>query len=341
VSGAAAFEVVARAVHQGQIVGAAAAIGNVTSAESWVGGTTALGEEGVTIDTSYDLASLTKVLATTTLLLRAIGEGRIDPREPLATYLPEASWLQTDSRVADATILDLASHSSGLAAWSPLYTLGLDRPTLLARIAQLPLEGKRGAVVYSDLGFILLGYVLERLRGVPLDRQFSDLIAEVGIAPGIGFGPCDAPVAPTEECPWRGRLMRGEVHDENAWAMGGVSGHAGLFGSLAALISVGRALLDGRLLSEPLLGLAGQAHATGEDGQRRGFGWALPSSHWSGGDLFSARAIGHTGFTGTGMWLDLERRLFTILLTNRVYPTRHRESGIVGLRRRFNSAALA
>ncbi len=340
-SAAAAFEVVARAIDEGKIVGAAAAVGDVASTDTWVGGTVASGGDDVTIDTAYDLASLTKVLATTTLLLRAIGRGRIDPREPLATYLPEASWLQTGPRAADATILDLASHSSGLVAWSPLYTLGLDRSTLLARVVQWPLEGKRGAVVYSDLGFILLGYVLERVHGDPLDRQFGDLVTEAGIAPRIGFGPFAAPVAPTEECPWRGRLMRGEVHDENAWAMGGVSGHAGLFGSMAALVSLARALLAGRLLSEPLLALAAQAHATGEDGQRRGFGWALPSAGWSGGDLFSARAIGHTGFTGTGMWLDLERRLYTILLTNRVYPTRHRESGIVGLRRRFNNAALA
>jgi CubicO group peptidase (beta-lactamase class C family) len=197
--------------------------------------------------------------------------------------------------------------------------------------------------VYSDLGFMLLGYVLERLTSSALPELARQLFARLGLADAMAFtAPPGVQVAPTEQCPWRGRLLRGEVHDENASAMGGVSGHAGLFGTVRGVVGFARALLDGQVFGEPMLRYVVHEHARSQtDDERRGFGWMLMHPGWSGGDLMSPRSIGHTGFTGTGVWIDLERGRSTALLSNRVYPSRHIESGIIGLRRAFNHAAHA
>jgi CubicO group peptidase (beta-lactamase class C family) len=138
-------------------------------------------------------------------------------------------------------------------------------------------------------------------------------------------------------------LLRGEVHDENASALGGLAGHAGLFGTLRGVCGAMRALRECRLHSRAVLDYLSQEHARAmpPDLERRGFGWILMHPGWSGGDLMSRRSIGHTGFTGTGVWLDLERGRYSVLLTNRVYPSRHVETPIVGLRRAFNHAAHA
>jgi len=256
--------------------------------------------------------------------------------------LPEVAWLQERPNLGDATVLQLATHTSGLPAWQPLYTLGLDRPTFFARLLHTPLERPPGPIVYSDLGFMVLGHLLERLFQKPLDAQARGLFARVGLDGALAFSPPDgAPLAPTEACPWRGRLLRGEVHDENAFAMGGIAGHAGLFGTLRGVCGYARALLTCRLHSAPVREYLSREHARGEppDQERRGFGWILMHPGWSGGDLMSPRSVGHSGFTGTGVWIDLERGRYTVLLTNRVYPSRHVESGIIGLRRAFNHAA--
>jgi CubicO group peptidase (beta-lactamase class C family) len=197
--------------------------------------------------------------------------------------------------------------------------------------------------VYSDLGFMILGHVLERLRGERLDLLARRLFARVGLDSALAFSvPTDAPVAPTERCPWRERVLRGEVHDENASAFDGVSGHAGLFGTLKGVCGYIRALVECRLLSATVLAYASQEHARAAppDLERRGFGWVLTHPGWSGGDLMGTRGIGHTGFTGTGVWIDLEQGRYSVLLTNRVHPSRHVESNIVPLRRAFNHAVF-
>jgi CubicO group peptidase (beta-lactamase class C family) len=295
-------------------------------------------------DTWYDLASLTKVLCTTPLVLEAIATGRLDPQTPLREMIPEVAWLQPAPNLGDATLLQLATHTSGLPAWQPLYTLGLDRQTLLARVLHTPLERAPGRIVYSDLGFILLGYMLERVFEAPLEAQARALYARIGLEEHISFSPpAGAPIAPTEVCPWRGRLLCGEVHDENAASLGGVSGHAGLFATLRGVCGYARALLNCRLHSAPVVDYLSreQARAERPENVRRGFGWSLMSPGWSGGDLMSPRSIGHTGFTGTGVWIDLERGRYSVLLTNRVHPSRHTDSGIDRLRRAFNHAAHA
>jgi CubicO group peptidase (beta-lactamase class C family) len=296
----------------------------------------------VTQDTWFDLASLTKVLCTTPLVLDAVAAGRLDPRSPVRALIPEVAWLQSSPNLGDATLLELATHTSGLPAWLPLFTLGLDRPTLLARVLNTPLDRPPGDIVYSDLGFIVLGHILERVFGQPLEVQARAFFARAGLDKHIAFAPpSDAPVAPTEVCAWRSRLLRGEVHDENAACLGGVAGHAGLFATLRGVCGYARALLSGRLHSSAVVEYLSREHARGNppESLRRGFGWSLTSPGWSGGDLISGRSIGHTGFTGTGVWIDLERGRYTVLLTNRVHPSRHVNSGIEDLRRAFNHAA--
>jgi CubicO group peptidase (beta-lactamase class C family) len=348
----AAFAVVERAIAAGPIPGAAVAVGDRTDERLGCFGSLetppadGATPPAVTPDTWYDLASLTKVLCTVPVCLEAIARGTLDPHAPLRDILPEVAWLQDRPNLGDATIVQLATHTSGLPAWQPLYTLGLDRPTLLARLVQTPLKAQAppGEIEYSDLGYMLLGYALERLSGCRLEELACQLFARVGLDQSLAFRPPpDALVAPTERCPWRGRLLRGEVHDENAAALGGVAGHAGLFGTVRGVCGYARALLDGRLHSPGVLAYLSRehAHAAPPDGERRGFGWVLMHPGWSGGDLMSPRAIGHTGFTGTGVWIDLERQRYSVLLSNAVHPSRQVASGIVGLRRAFNHAAHA
>lgn len=336
----AAFGLIERATASGSIVGAAAAIGDRDDEHTACYGRLETNGPAVTPDTWYDLASLTKVLSTVPLALNAIADGKLDPHAPLRDLLPEIAWLQEPPNLGDATVLQLATHTSGLPAWQPLYTLGLDRATLLARLLHTRLERPPGQIVYSDLGFMLIGYLLERLYAAPLETLARGLFARVGLDSSLAFSPArDAPIAPTEQCPWRSRLLRGEVHDENAFALGGVAGHAGLFGTLRGVCGYARALLNCRLHSPAVLAYLSQEHAR-TDPERRGFGWSLAFPGWSGGDFMSLRSIGHTGFTGTGVWIDLERTRYTVLLTNRVYPSRHIEpSRIQALRRSFNHAA--
>jgi CubicO group peptidase (beta-lactamase class C family) len=331
-----AFGVVAAAIERGPIPGAACAVGD----ELACFGSLSLeaGAAPVTPDTWYDLASLTKVLCTVPLLLEWVAAGRLDPRAPLRELLPEVAWLQERPNLGDASVLQMATHTSGLLAWQPLYTLGLDRSTLLTKLLYTPATAP-GPIVYSDLGYMLLGYLLERLSGRALTDLAGELYRRLGLADALGFRAA-GDVAPTEHCPWRGRMLRGEVHDENAFALGGAAGHAGLFGTLRGVAGFARCLLDGRLQAASVLAYLSQEHAHDPaTGERRGFGWSLPSPGWSGGDLMSPHSIGHTGFTGTGVWIDLDRPRASVLLTNRVHPSRHIDSGIIPLRRAFNHAA--
>jgi CubicO group peptidase (beta-lactamase class C family) len=194
----------------------------------------------------------------------------------------------------------------------PIYTYGRDPELLRAFVLQR--DWPAGPAVYSDLNFILLGLALERLERRSV-RQME---------PGLGFAwsadPANA--AATEDDLWRGRVVCGEVHDENCWALQG-SGHAGLFGTAGALLDFAQGLLAGNgdpLLRRPL-------------SDKRTHGWERPYVGWSGGDLCGPQTIGHTGFTGTGLWVDFARGRAWTLLTNRVHPTRHFDSGIVALRR--------
>ncbi len=273
----------------------------------------------------YDLASLTKVLFSVPEILRAAEDGLLDLDDPLRRHLPEAAWMQPTPNWADKTLRELLIHAAGLPAWAPLFTWG-EGDGLKARVLQeaWPL----GAPVYSDLGYVLLGLVLERVRGRPLSA-FS-------LPEGLSWRPDPAETAPTERCPWRGRLLRGEVHDENAAALGGAAGHAGLFGTADGVLDRLEAILQGRGLSPAAL-----AEMLRPQSETRALGWSRKHPGWSGGALASPSAVGHTGFTGTGAWLDPERGVGWVLLTNRVHPTRHRENALVWLRPRVGNAILS
>src|SRR6266568_8208716 len=175
------FRLIERAIARGPIPGAAVAIGDRESERQACFGEMESNGPAVTPDTWFDMASLTKVLCTVPLTLEAIASGQVDPRAPLREVLPEIAWLQDGPNLGDATVLQLATHTSGLPAWQPLYTLGLDRPTLLAKLLHTELQPTRGKIVYSDLGLILLGYLLERLHGQSLDVLAHTQFARIGM----------------------------------------------------------------------------------------------------------------------------------------------------------------
>jgi CubicO group peptidase (beta-lactamase class C family) len=278
----------------------------------------------------FDLASLTKVIATASVAMDAISRDQISLEAPVHRWLP--AWM--NGRRAGVTIRDLLLHCAGFPAWLPLYRTCRDRAQFEAAIAGAPLEYvPRTASIYSDLGFIALGFLLEKATGQSLGLAFEDLTARLDLGQ-IRFAPppsWKAPTAPTEFDPGRGRLLVGEVHDENAAALGGVSGNAGLFGTAAAVGAFARMVLGARLgvrgpsPFNPLL--VEEFTSRGRiPGSSRALGWdtMLPTS--SCGTRMSARAFGHTGFTGTSLWIDPDARIYVVLLTNRVHPTRANEA---------------
>ncbi|MGE0043390.1 MAG: serine hydrolase domain-containing protein [Vicinamibacterales bacterium] len=290
-------------------------------------------------DTVFDLASLTKVLATTAIARELAGAGRLDLDAPVASLIP--GWSGADRRAV--TVADLLAHASGLPAHRPYYLTLRARPAFEGAICVEPLDyAPRSASVYSDLGFMLLGFVLEDAGGAPLDRQFDAWRARtIGEDREVRYGCPDAwrpRTAATEDDPWRARLLTGEVHDENAWALGGVAAHAGLFGTAAATGLAARWWLELARRPDPLTERFLRRSLV--PGSSRALGWdtMLPTS--SCGTRLSPAAIGHTGFTGTSVWIDPEQDLYVVLLTNRVHPTRAGE-GIQALRRAFHDAVVA
>ncbi|THF71762.1 beta-lactamase family protein [Deinococcus sp. Arct2-2] len=275
----------------------------------------------------WDLASLTKPLFTARAVLRAVEAGRLDLDDPLSAHLPDLAWMQT-TPLKERTLRQLLTHTAGLPAWSPLYTWGA-ATTIRARLLQEPWQvAEAGQVVYSDLGYMLLGRVLERVYGQPL-RDFA-------LDDGLTFAPDPARSVAAEHCLWRERVLRGETHDENAAALGGVSGQAGLFGTLAGVLAQAEALLRGGWLSP-----AGQAAAVRPHAEGRTLAFVQAQPGWSGGSLCSPQSFGHTGFTGTGLWVDPVRGVAWALLTNRVHPTRHSGFDIQRLRRAVGNTLLA
>ena len=281
-----------------------------------------------TEDTVFDLASLTKVLSTTPLVMQQLERGVLALDDPVSGHVAE--WRAEDR--ADVTLRDLLAHCSGLPSWRPYFRELNGEQQYEHAICGEPLDyPPRTQSVYSDLDFILLGFVVHGRMALP-DR-FALMLSQMGIVEEIQFNPPTLwrnRIAPTEQDPWRGRLLVGEVHDENAAALGGTAGHAGLFGTAAAVGAYARHLLqilDGRsgvfrrTTLEEFVTRRG-----GVPGSSRALGWdtMLPTS--SCGTRMSQRAFGHTGFTGTSLWIDPERDVYVVLLTNRVYPTRTNEA---------------
>jgi CubicO group peptidase (beta-lactamase class C family) len=278
--------------------------------------------------TLWDLASLTKVVGLTTAMMQLVAEGKVVLDSPVFEYLPRF----TGEGKQAVTVRQLLTHSSGLPAWRPLYKEAASPDEALAVVYATPLDTAPGTrMVYSDLGAILLGQIVEEVGGWPLDQYLASHVFGPLEMLDTGFRPARSQwfrCAPTEWDPWRQRHIRGEVHDENAFALGGVAGHAGLFSTGRDLIIFAQTLMGGgeragtgvRIVPDSTL----RAFTTLQDPElsNRALGWEKPTGGNSGGHLMSSAAFGHTGFTGTSIWIDPERDLFVILLTNRINPTR-------------------
>ncbi|MDB4891722.1 MAG: beta-lactamase [Gemmatimonadetes bacterium] len=274
--------------------------------------------------TMYDLASLTKVVATTTVAMILEEQARLDIKRPVHLYLPEFDAPDK----APITVEMLLTHSGGLEAYAPLYLTYRGRADYIAQINARPLKSIPGtATVYSDWDMVLLQAVIERITGVPLDQFAAEKVFHpLGMSNTL-FNPDTADaalrhrIAATAMDTSRGGLLQGTVHDGNAWALGGVSGHAGLFSSARDLATFAQFLLDGgsydgvRILAPSTI-----TRWTNRQSflSSRALGWDTPSATSSAGRYFGARSFGHTGFTGTSIWIDPERGLFVVLLTNRV-----------------------
>ncbi len=292
------------------------------------------GDAAVTPETTYDAASLTKSVVTTTLAAMLAETGRLDLSAPVGRYLPEWATGPNPEWRARVTVRHLLTHTSGLPAHREYFKTAQTRRDVLARAMAETLEAEPAAKsVYSDIGFILLGEILERLTGRPLEQMARERIfAPLGMASTM-FNPAAelrARIAPTEnDSALRKRVVRGEVHDENAWVMGGVSGHAGMFSTAGDLAVFCQMLLNGgQYAHQRLLRRATIAQFTAADAlsaNTRTLGWNVPTAESSSGRYFSPRSFGHTGFTGTSIWVDPEKQLFVVLLTNRVHPTRQND----------------
>ncbi len=303
--------------------------------------------------TVYDLASLTKPLSTVTALVLLIQAGRCQLHDRVESILPEL----TGSPIGTASLRHLLTHSSGLPGWRGYYerlsptasipaTEGqrsLSRAVLVKLIRDEVLIYERGVrSLYSDLGFMLLGMIVERCSGVPLQEFFRNQIAPLAGTSQLGFVPTEwadnflqcarrhgGDVAPTEHDAWRGRLLCGEVHDENAASLGGVAGHAGLFGTADAVLAVTGAWLQAYHRRSSMLDadLAKEftCRQTVVHGSSWALGWDTPSPPSSAGRFLPEVSFGHLGYTGTSVWIDPLHELEIVLLSNRVHPTRKNE----------------
>jgi CubicO group peptidase (beta-lactamase class C family) len=316
----AAFAPVAAAVEAGRIPGAVFGLIEPGTRSIRVAGFAQIEptRQPMQRETWFDLASLTKVVFTTTTILRLVESGRIALDDPLTVAIPDLRQYDiAGAAERRLTFRQCLTHQTHLPAVEPLYTYGQNPDTLRAFVLQR--VWRPGPAVYSDINFILLGIAIERLTGKKLGEFSAD---------GFLFGADPASSAATERCTWRGRVIRGEVHDENAYALGGASGHAGLFGTADALLDFAAALMAGTLLAAPSI-----TQLRARQTPTRSLGWEMAYTGWSGGDLCAATVIGHTGFTGTGLWIDWDNSRAWTLLTNRVHPSRHVETGIQELRR--------
>ena len=275
--------------------------------------------------TWFDLASLTKVIFTTERILSHARTGTIDLDAPLTSVLPDLRQYDAQAWERQVTFRQCLGHLTPFPAVEPIYTYGDDPDRLRAFVLQR--EWKNGPPVYSDINFILLGIALERIAGTK--------IRDMNPGPGFSFDPPAEATAATEHCTWRGRVLRGEVHDENCYALRG-SGHAGLFGTASAVLDFAAELLARDAARDPLAALLRKPLSA-----TRVHGWERPHKGWSGGDACPPGTIGHTGFTGTGLWVDFDNRRAWTLLTNRVHPSRHSDSGIFQLRRSIGDALYA
>jgi len=291
------------------------------------------GSPAVTSATRYDLASLTKVCATLPALALLLDRDVLHLDDPVAQWVPTFAGLDK----AEITLRQVSVHAAGLQAWMPFYKTLTGKAEVLQATAALPLGSRPlQQYKYSDLGPVLLMGVIEQAAQTSLeDLLYRQVYPALGVKAVFARTGSPIEAAPTEIDSWRGRTVIGEVHDENAYAMGGVSGHAGLFGTAEDVARIGNAFLGGGgglWRAATVRDLVRRQGLVG--GSSRAILWDTFQVGGSGGSKLSARAFGHTGFTGTSVWCDPATDLCMVLLTNRVYPTR-KNPKIAAVRRAF------
>jgi CubicO group peptidase (beta-lactamase class C family) len=324
--------------------GAVYAVGDSeTVFEQGAAGTLAWDGEPVDLSSMWDLASVTKPIVALTLMV-FLERGEVCLDDTIEHFLPE--YAHTEK--AGLTLYQLLSHTSGIPGQQPLYQTVRSKEDLMTAVRNLPLRFKPGTnVEYTSQGFMILGDIIETVGGGRLEAILKETVLEPLKMRETTFRPAASEVrriAATEDCPWRGRIVRGEVHDENAVVLGGIAGHAGLFSTVGDMIRLCQAMLrlgateEGRFLHPDTVKLMTR-NWTAHLPLARGLGWQAKDAVGSpGGDLFSVRSYGHTGFTGTSIWIDPERDRFAVLLTNRVHPTRDNAS-IKRVRAMFHNLA--
>jgi serine-type D-Ala-D-Ala carboxypeptidase len=301
----------------------------------------------ITAETIYDLASVTKVIATTTACMILYDRGLFKLDQPLVELLPgfaESGAGQKDAR-RQVTLRMLLAHSSGLPAYIKLFQTAHNKDELLAQALRVPLTANPGSrAEYSDIGFILLGQAMEKLFGEPLDQFcqreifFKLNLAHTCFNPIAGL---KLAIPPTEDDrAFRHRLIQGEVNDENASVMGGVAAHAGCFSTVLDVSVFAQCILQGGtpLVKKETLGIFTRRQDS-PAGTSRALGWDTPSQPSQSGRYFSSRSYGHLGYTGTSLWIDPDRQLSVTLLTNRTWPDRGSQS-IKQLRPAFHDAII-
>jgi len=275
------------------------------------------------VRTIYDVASLSKVVGTTTAIMILYDENKIRLDDPIVSYIPTFGGGDKDK----VTVRQLLTHTSGLPAGRDIWRIAQTPLEARALVLSTPLEGRPGAqYIYSDLGADVLGLLVEVVSGEPLDKFLTRRVFDPLGMNETMYRPADSlryRIAPTEVTPPRGYPLRGEVHDENAYALGGVAGHAGLFSTAADLSVFAQMMLNGgeyngvQIISKQTVDLF-TSRAFGH----RALGWDTAEGDYGSGRYLGPTAYGHTGFTGTSLWIDPEREMFVILLTNRVHAAR-------------------
>lgn len=297
----------------------------------------------VTVDSIFDLASVSKVVATTAETMILYERGLLDLDVPVESVLTE--FASDDKRRKEVTLRTLLAHSSGLPAYEKLYLRAKTREELLTACFAVPLKHPPGThAEYSDIGFILLGLALERIAGESLDTFCQREIFGPLAMTHTTFNPppsWKSQIVPTAyDETFRKRIIQGEVQDENASVLGGVAGHAGVFATASDLATFAHVLLNGGapITRRETLRLFTQRQSS-PPGTSRALGWDTPSAPSQSGKYFSKSSFGHLGFTGTSLWIDPERQISVVLLTNRTWPDCSNQS-IKEVRPRFHDAVI-
>ena len=294
--------------------------------------------------TIYDLASLTKVIATTTAAMICIDKNYFNLDDKVEKYIPEFGTNEKEN----ITIRNLLLHNSGLPAWKKFYNKNLTKKQILSDVYSSELDYKTGSkTVYSDLGMIVLGKIIEKVTNASLDKFCEKEIFKPLKMNDTFFNPPDSVkyrIPPTEnDTYWRNRLIKGEVHDETASLLGGVSGHAGLFSNVENIEKFLLMILNkGVYQNKKLINSETIDLFTKRQSQEssRALGWDTKSETGSSaGNLFGKNSFGHTGFTGTSIWVDPDRNLFVVFLTNRVYPSRENKK-LLSIRPKLHDAVI-